>query len=154
MGPIPVVTVMDDEAIKAILTQVHEFRKPTFKALEGLLLNGIMMHEGAKWAKHRKIINPAFHIEKLKLVHEAACFSSEKLIGDWENLISAGQHGSREVDVFPPISDLTGDVISRTAFGSSYEEGRKIFLLQEEQIRLFFKNLKFAFIPGWRWVVY
>jgi cytochrome P450 len=31
------------------------------------LANGLVNHEGEKWAAHRKIINPAFHIEKLKV---------------------------------------------------------------------------------------
>lgn len=87
MGPMPVVTVTvtDNEIIKTILTRINEFTKPSFKELEGLLLTGLAPHEGAKWAKHRKIISPAFHAEKLKLVVEAACLSSQELIGNWEH---------------------------------------------------------------------
>lgn len=57
--------------------------------------------------------------------------------------------GSCEVDVLPDIDVLTGDVLSRAAFGS-YEEGKMIFQLQREQVDSTFKILNLAFIPGYR----
>jgi cytochrome P450 len=32
-----------------------------------MLHNGVSSQEGEKWAKHRRIISPAFHLEKLKV---------------------------------------------------------------------------------------
>lgn len=40
--------------------------------------------------------------------------------------------GSVELDVFPLFETVTADVISRTAYGSSYSEGKKIFHLLKE----------------------
>lgn len=74
--------------------------------------------------------------------------SCAEMINKWEVLVS--KTGSAEVDVRPSLEDLSGDVISRTAFGSSYEEGRRIFLLQKEQVDLTLQFTQLVFVPGWR----
>lgn len=56
-----------------------------------------------------------------------------------------------EVDVWPYLQALTSDVISRTAFGSNYEEGRKIFELQKELGWRFMQAVQTNYIPGWRY---
>ena len=74
--------------------------------------------------------------------------SCSEMISNWESLVST--EGMCELDVFPYLQTLTGDVISRTAFGSNYEEGRRIFQLQTEQAELAIKALRSIYIPGWR----
>jgi hypothetical protein len=74
--------------------------------------------------------------------------SSNDMISQWEKLI--GEEGSCELDVWPYIENLSGDVISRSAFGSSYTEGKRIFQLQKEQAELFVKAGQSVYIPGWR----
>jgi len=40
------------------------FGKPLFSRLGKLLANGLANHEGEKWAKHRRILNPAVMVGK------------------------------------------------------------------------------------------
>ncbi|TVU35846.1 hypothetical protein EJB05_17753, partial [Eragrostis curvula] len=140
-GPIPVVTLTDPALVKDVLSnKFGHFEKPQFPALAKLLGDGLPGHEGEKWVKHRRILNPAFHLEKLKLMMPAFSACCEDLVSRWEQ--SLGSDGSCELDVWPELQGLTGDVISHTAFGSSYQEGRKVFELQGEQAERFIHALK------------
>ncbi|KAH9611602.1 hypothetical protein KSS87_007785 [Heliosperma pusillum] len=150
MGPVPVINITQPELIREVLTRMNEFRKPTTNPLIRLLAPGLVSLEGEKWAMHRKLINPAFHMEKLKLMLPAFRASVTELIDKWDNLMS--ETGSVEVDVWPDITNLTGDVISRAAFGSSFEEGRRIFELLKEQAQITIRLIQSVYIPGWRYV--
>lgn len=68
LGPNPVVYITDPDHIKDVLNDFYLYQKsqrtnPIIK----LLANGLVHYEGDKWVKHRKLINPAFHLEKLKV---------------------------------------------------------------------------------------
>ncbi|KAM7503156.1 hypothetical protein LguiB_002060 [Lonicera macranthoides] len=58
---------MEPELIREILNKHQIFQKPKTHPLMKLFVNGLVTHEEEKWATHRKIINPAFHVEKLKV---------------------------------------------------------------------------------------
>jgi hypothetical protein len=71
----------------------------------------------------------------------------EDMVGRWVE--SLRSDGSFELDVWPELQTLTGDVISRTAFSSSYHEGRRIFQLQAEQAESIMTSVKKIIIPGY-----
>lgn len=69
IGPTPSVILNDPRLVREVLSnKFGHFKKqelpPTFLKLIGL---GLVGHEGEKWAVHRKIINRAFLLEKLKV---------------------------------------------------------------------------------------
>ncbi|WVZ69589.1 hypothetical protein U9M48_018355 [Paspalum notatum var. saurae] len=147
-GPMPKVTLSDPDLARDIMSnKFGHFEKPKFPALSKLFAKGVAYYEGEKWAKHRRILNPAFHLEKLKLMLPAFSACCEELISRWTQ--SLGSDGCCELDVEPELQTLTGDVISRTAFGSSYLEGRKIFQLQGEQIERLMSMIQKFGIPGY-----
>lgn len=59
---------MNPEYLKDIFANYRDFQKPYTNPIIKLLADGLLNHEDEKWAKHKKIINPAFHIEKLKVL--------------------------------------------------------------------------------------
>ncbi|XVF18414.1 hypothetical protein REPUB_Repub11eG0019400 [Reevesia pubescens] len=150
LGPRPRVTIMEPEKIKEILTKMNDFQKPYTDPLVKLFACGLLNLEGDKWAKHRKIVNPAFHQDKLKNMLPAFYESCIEMISKLEKRVFV--EGSSELDVWPYLVNLTRDVISRAAFGSSYEEGRRIFQLLEEQTHLTTKVAQSVYIPGWRFL--
>ncbi|XP_012481744.2 cytochrome P450 CYP749A22 [Gossypium raimondii] len=120
-GARPELVISEPELIKEVL-QTSE-KKIQEKSLSDIgrefLGNGLLFIAGEKWANHRKLANHAFHGESLKNMTPAIIASVETMLEKWK-----GQEG-REIEVLKEFRLLTSEVISRTAFGSSYLEGRR-----------------------------
>ncbi|KAK6157529.1 hypothetical protein DH2020_011777 [Rehmannia glutinosa] len=149
LGPYPVVLISDPENIREILSKSYGL-KP-YNPLGKMLARGLASYDTDKWAKHRRLINPTFELEKVKHMVPSFYMSCSEMLSKWEKMVPSDQ-GPFELDVSTYLQTLTSDAISRTAFGSSYEEGRKIFDLQKEQATLYMKSYLSLFIPGWRFV--
>ncbi|XP_044473197.1 cytochrome P450 CYP72A219-like [Mangifera indica] len=150
MGPKPTLNISDPKLIREILSKWETFQKLKSNPLARLVATGMVAYEGEQWVKARKIATPAFHLDKLKDMLSKMHLSCSDMTKKWKALVS--EKDSCELDVWPHIQTLTADVISRTAFGSSYEDGRKIFELFGQQIKLFTQVMQFVYIPGWRFL--
>ncbi|KAL8131899.1 hypothetical protein AgCh_007707 [Apium graveolens] len=151
LGPKPLVHITDPDLIKEVLNKINIFQKPRGgNPLIKLLASGLATAEGDEWAEHRKIMNPAFRFEKLKDMVPAMYLSCSEITSKWEEMVSP--EGQCELDVRPYLETLTSDVISRTSFGSSYAEGRKIFQLQKELSELAMQAGQTLYLPGMRYL--
>ena len=66
----PRVTIRDPELVREILSnKFGHFHKQKISPFGRLLANGLVSYDGEKWAKHRRLLNPAFHVEKLKVIY-------------------------------------------------------------------------------------
>ncbi|XP_069143573.1 cytochrome P450 CYP72A219-like [Solanum lycopersicum] len=80
IGPKPLVIVGEPKVIKDVFNKHALYQKPKYPPQTKLLANGILSYEEDKWAKHRKILNPAFHMEKIKdMLHAIHLSCSEML---------------------------------------------------------------------------
>ncbi|KQK08823.1 cytochrome P450 72A13 [Brachypodium distachyon] len=148
-GPCPRIIITDPELVREVLSnKFGHFEKTKLARLSKLLVGGLAVLDGEKWIKHRRIMNPAFHAEKLKRMLPAFSASCSELIGKWENLFAVS-HGGIQLDVWSEFQNLSGDVISRAAFGVSHQEGCRIFLLQAEQAERLVQSFWTCYIPGY-----
>jgi PHYB activation tagged suppressor 1 len=69
------------------------------------------------------------------------------MLDKWSAMSDSGEV---EIEVSEWFQTLTEDVITRTAFGSSYEDGKAIFRLQGQQMALAADVFQKVFIPGYR----
>ncbi|EOY05289.1 Cytochrome P450 [Theobroma cacao] len=138
------VAITEPELVKEVLKNSEKAfpkQKPPIY-FSRLLGDGLATTEGKKWAKQRKLANHAFHGESLKNMTPAVIASVERMLEQWK-----GQEG-KEIEVFQEFRLLTSEVISRTAFGSSYLEGKKIFDMLMELSIIVSRSLFKARIPG------
>lgn len=67
VGLMPRVHITDTKQLKTVFSLINDFQKATMNPIIKLLADELVNCEGSKWVKHRKIINSAFHLEKLKV---------------------------------------------------------------------------------------
>ncbi|XVF18934.1 hypothetical protein REPUB_Repub11eG0066400 [Reevesia pubescens] len=142
--------ITEPELVKEVLkSSERDFPKRTSRDMKKnedefalkLLGDGLVTSEGEKWAKQRKLANHAFHGESLKSMSPAVVASVETMLERWK------QFEGKEIEVFEEFRLLTSEVISRTAFGSSYLIGKKIFDMLMKLTILTSRNMFKARLP-------
>ncbi|MDJ0724895.1 MAG: cytochrome P450 [Prochloraceae cyanobacterium] len=120
-GVKPLVIISDPEAIKQIFTFQSENINVSSK--NNLLLpiigeNSLLLLNGSRHKRERKIIMPSFHGEKVKSYAETICKITEKVASQWEI--------DRSFPAIAATQTITLEVIIQTVFGfrtgKRYEE--------------------------------
>lgn len=69
-------------------------------------------------------------MDKLKVMTTTMLACAQSMIKELENKACQSKNGEIEVDFDIQLRELTADVISHAAFGSSYKLGKQVFQTQ------------------------
>ncbi|KAG8053263.1 hypothetical protein GUJ93_ZPchr0001g33123 [Zizania palustris] len=152
-GPTPRLAVGDPELIREVLlARADRFDRyeshPMVRQLEG---EGLVSLRGEKWAHHRKVLTPAFHMDNLRLLLPCVGRTVVDVADKWRAMAMAAA-GEVEIDVSDWFQVVTEDAITRTAFGRSYEDGKVVFKLQTQLMAFASEAFRKVFIPGYRFL--
>ncbi|XP_073014197.1 cytochrome P450 734A6-like isoform X2 [Typha latifolia] len=150
-GPTPRLAIADPDLIREIFLSRSEYfdryeSHPMVRQLEG---EGLVSLHGDKWAHHRKVLTPTFHMENLKLLIPYIGKTVVDMVDKWSTMSPSGEV---EIDVAEWFQIVTEDAITRTAFGRSYEDGKVVFQLQTQLMSFAAEAFRKVFIPGYRFL--
>ncbi|KAJ4823838.1 hypothetical protein Tsubulata_017991 [Turnera subulata] len=143
LGPKAQLVVTEPKMIKEVLNNKDGAFPKTESSffVKKFLGDGLITSNGEKWMKMRKVVNHAFHVDSLKSMTPAVVASVEMMLDRWRD------HKGMEIDVYEEFRVLTSEVISRTAFGSSYLKGQRIFEILAKTVEIAVRNLYKVRIP-------
>ncbi|KAL6878359.1 hypothetical protein ACP4OV_012529 [Aristida adscensionis] len=153
-GPQPRICILDYEMVRQVLSNKsgHFVKNDTHPTVLAMLGKGLVLVEDTDWVRHRRVVNPAFAMDKLKMMTGTMVTCAKCLIKEWEDQVSNSERREAEVDVSKQFQELTAEVISRTAFGTSYKEGKEVFHAQKQLLAIAVATLLNMQLPGFKYL--
>ncbi|KAH9324592.1 hypothetical protein KI387_004770, partial [Taxus chinensis] len=154
LGTEPFLYVRDPELFKKTsLSRSLDWGKPDVLKNDKVSLfgNGLIMADGKDWAHHRRIVSPAFHMDKIKGMIGDMVESTIPMLERWRNTVIGGG-GSADIDIDEDITKVTADIIAKTSFGTSYEKGKQVFASLRTLQYFLYKPNRFLGVPGSRFI--
>ncbi|XP_006293976.2 cytochrome P450 709B2 [Capsella rubella] len=148
-GTEPRLCISDHELAKQILSNKFGFfakskTKPEVLKLAG---NGLIFVNGLDWIRHRRILNPAFSMDKIKIMNQLMVDCALRMFEEWEKQRNGGE-SEQVVMMNREFKRVTADIIATAAFGSSYAEGIEVFKSQKKLQKCCAASLTDVYIPG------
>uniref|UniRef100_J3MNC0 Cytochrome P450 n=1 Tax=Oryza brachyantha TaxID=4533 RepID=J3MNC0_ORYBR len=152
-GSTPEICVGDVGLAKRVLSDRTGLfpKNVTSPVLLKLLGNGLVLANGDEWQRHKKVVHPAFNTDKLKTMTATMAGCARSMVARWEEGGVASHGGRAVIELSGQFEEVTADVISHTAFGSSYAEGKQVFMALRELQFITFSTLLSVQIPGSRY---
>lgn len=145
MGPYRILLIYHPDAIEELLvTRSRDFIKsPGVRLLRPLLGDGLLLSEGDTWLRQRRLVQPAFHRQRVAGYGDVMTAFAERHVAGWK-------HGD-VIEVHGEMMTLTQAIVGKTLFdadvsGDAHEVGQAARVLAED----FGARLSsFRLIPYW-----
>ncbi|KAF8378684.1 hypothetical protein HHK36_030033 [Tetracentron sinense] len=108
---------------------------------------GLLMANGDDWNHQRHIVAPAFIADNLRSHMGYMVECTKQML---QSLHAVVESGNTEIEIGEYMTRLTGDIISRTEFDSSFEKGKQIFHLLTSLQHLCAQSSRHLCFPGSR----
>ncbi len=112
--------VSDPQDVKYVLqdnNRNYEKGRGLEKA-KNLLGEGLLTSEGEQWRRQRRLIQPAFHRQKIATFAAKMTASTEAMLARWEPRAASGE----PFDVSEEMMRLTLDIVAKTLFSAALDE--------------------------------
>uniref|UniRef100_A0A0E0F1Z5 Cytochrome P450 n=1 Tax=Oryza meridionalis TaxID=40149 RepID=A0A0E0F1Z5_9ORYZ len=153
-GSIQVLNVTDPNMVKELANcKSLDLGKPCYLQKErGALLGmGILTSNGDLWVHQRKVIAPELFMERVKGMVNLMMEAAMSMLNSWKNEVE-DRGGSAEIVVDEFLRTFSADVISRACFGSSFSEGKEIFIKIRQLQTTMAKQSMLIGVPGSRYL--
>jgi cytochrome P450 len=111
----PTYLLFHPDHVRHVLQEKHtNYSKDlyTYRMLRPVVGNGLVTNDGASWLRQRRLIQPAFHRQRLARVGDLAAAMAEKMLEGW----SAFARDGRPVDVSVEMFHMTLQVAAQALF--------------------------------------
>jgi cytochrome P450 len=112
LGLTPVVLVSHPSLVEEVLvTHNHDYRKHLgARRLSSLLGHGLLLSEGDFWLRQRRLMQPAFHRQRVARLGDAMLSLISAMLHTWRD--------GQTRDLLSDMTELTLRIAARTLFGS------------------------------------
>lgn len=133
------------DAVQQVLVKnADKFQKDPFisGALEPFIGNGLVRSEGEHWKRQRKMMQPAFHTQRIRHYADTMVERTQALMQDWQH--------NPERDIQADMVHLTSGIIGLTLFGhNASDQSERISKLLLEFNQLTLQRAQQINLPRW-----
>jgi len=158
-GPRTAYLLRNPEHIKLVLQERNaQYGRKTrgYEAMQLALGKGLLTSEGEFWLRQRRIMQPAFHRDRISRFAATMGNETRTLLSEWRDLTAGAAGNGKAIDVAAEMMRLTLSIVGRTLFSTDVSAeteivGRAVTVIQEyvtERSRTLFTCPLYVPTPG------
>ena len=147
LGPFPGLLIHHPDAIEEVLVvRNRDFIKSRgIRLMRAFLGDGLFTAEGDLWLRQRRLMQPAFHRERVAAYGETMAAYAARRVAGW--------HDGQAVDIHDEMMDLTRAIVAKTLFDADVSDEARAIGDASHTVQEYFGtrlgSLPAQFLPLW-----